>query len=169
MSRTESIGFDEVVRATVAATQEVFNTMIQIPVTAGRVVETFEPIDADIVSIVGLAGKRAGYLIFAIDGESARRVTQAILGLEHSPGAQGLRDTMGEMANIIGGSLRSIFPEELGSVALGLPLIMSGCIAPVDDPGESGETAMQLNRFGAVVPFHASDGSHLRFQLIVFV
>ena len=64
----------------IAATQDTFRAYLSIEVLAGNVLEKVEPVEADVVGIVGIAGARVGYILFAVDQATAELV--AILGRE---------------------------------------------------------------------------------------
>jgi len=85
------------------------------------------------------------------------------------PDEESIRDAIGELTNNIAGVFKTKYHEQYGSVALGLPLIVSGTIRPVSDGGTqepASTSSMNVQCKGVTIPFKTLDG---KFALRVMV
>ncbi|MDD3295149.1 MAG: chemotaxis protein CheX, partial [Geobacteraceae bacterium] len=82
---------------------------------------------------------------------------------------EAIRDSIGELTNNIAGVFKSKYHEQYGSVALGLPLVVSGKIRPVSEPPEPAEvTSMNIQCKGVTIPFKSIDGN-ISFRIMVYM
>lgn len=163
-----AITFEEIMFTIMSATQDIIKTYLNIEVFAGKVERGIDPVNSDIVGIIGVGGDRVGYVLFSTGLPTARRVAQIMLGMD-DPNEESMRDAVGELTNNIAGLFKNKFQEEYGNVALGLPLVVSGLIHPLGteggkDPGSS--VAMQFK--GVTIPFRSVDGS-MMFRVMVLL
>ncbi|MBU1220927.1 chemotaxis protein CheX [Myxococcota bacterium] len=164
----ENITFEEIMFTVIEATQDTFRAYMNIEVFAGKVKKSIEPIDADIVGIVGVAGSRVGYMILSLDSATARLITEELTQMEN-PDEETQRDSIGELINIIAGSIKSKYHEQYGKVDLGLPLIMSGRLTPkgaISAADQDSSLSVQSN--GVVIPFRGF-GENLNFSVMVYM
>src|ERR1700741_1520799 len=108
-----------------SATQDTFKAYMNIDLLAGKVEKRVDPVDSDVTGIVGVAGDRVGYIIFATDKKTAQHVAKALLMVDEADD-DCIRDAVGELANNIAGAFKTKYHEQYGHVALGLPLVVSG-------------------------------------------
>lgn len=161
-----AISFEEIMFTIMSATQETFKSYMTTEVFAGQVEKKVDPVDSDVVGIVGIAGERVGYILFATEMDTARCIAMEMLMLDEADD-ESIRDSIGELANNIAGSFKTKYHAQYGSVALGLPLIVSGKLRPVsDDSGESASMNVQCK--GVTIPFKSGDG-RMNFRVMVYM
>lgn len=111
----------------IESTQEIFSSMVMLEVTPG---EPFIRIDEKLVNsisgIVGLAGTTKGMLAIHMSNDAALAVTTAFLGMEVSEIDEDVRDAIGELANMLAGSLKSILDPNGGDIKLSMPSAVYG-------------------------------------------
>lgn len=163
-----AITFEEIMFTIMSATQDTFMTYIGREILAGKIEKKIEPVESDVVGIVGVAGDRVGYIMFATEKSSATLVAQELLMTEET-NEEAIRDAIGELTNNIAGVFKSKYHEQYGSVALGLPLVVSGKIRPVSEPPEPAEkTSMNIQCKGVTIPFKSLDGA-ITFRVMVYM
>jgi len=155
-----AIPFEDIMFTIMSATQDTFKSYMNIELLAGKVEKKVEPVDSDVTGIVGIAGDRVGYIIIATDKASAQRIAKELLMVDEADD-ECIRDTMGELANNIAGSFKTKYHEQYGSVALGLPLVVSGQLQAISDPPGSADQTSSINVQckGVTIPFRTADGS----------
>ena len=157
------ISFEEIMFTIMAATQDTFKTYLDIDIYAGKVEKKVDPVDSDVVGIVGIAGDRVGYIILGTEGKVAFDIAKALLMMD-DPDEESIRDAIGELTNNIAGVFKTKYHEQYGSVALGLPLIVSGKIRPIQD----GKSSMNVQCKGVTIPFKSLDGV-LALRVMVYI
>lgn len=109
------------------STQEIFSSMIMLDVTAGDPFERQDaPLKNSISGIIGLAGTQKGMLAIHMPSQAALAVTTAFLGMEVDEIDEDVRDAIGELANMLGGSLKSILDPNGSGVQLSMPSAVHG-------------------------------------------
>ncbi len=160
------ITFEEIMFTIMSATQDTFKNYLGVDIYAGKVEKKVDPVDSDVVGIVGVAGDRVGYIILGTDSAAAVTIAKQLLMLDE-PDEESIRDAIGELTNNIAGVFKTRYHEQYGSVALGLPLVVSGTIRTMGDEGEKpGGSSMNVQCKGVTIPFRSLDGS---FSLRVMV
>jgi len=164
-----AITFEEVMFTIMSATQDTFKSYMNMEIFAGKVERKVEPLDSDVVGIVGVAGERVGYIMFAAGAETALLVSKELLMLD-DPDEESVRDAIGELTNNIAGFFKTKYHEQYGSVALGLPLVVSGKIRPLTEPSEpaSDKASMNVQCKGVTIPFRSLDGTAM-FRVMVYM
>ena len=164
-----SITFEEIMFTIMSATQDTFKSYMDTDTYAGKVEKKINPMRSDIVGIVGVAGDRVGYILFATERESAVEIAKALLMLEDAD-EEAISDAVGEVTNNIAGVFKTKYHEQYGSVALGLPLVVSGRIRPVSEPPETPtkEGSMSVQCKGVTIPFATMDGK-ITFRVMVYM
>lgn len=154
-----TISFEEIMFTIMSATQDTFKSYMSIDLLAGKVEKKLEPVDSDVTGIVGIAGDRVGYIIIATNKLSAQRVAKELLMVDEAD-EECIRDAMGELANNIAGVFKTKYHEQYGSVALGLPLVVSGQLRAISEPPDPNEsTSINVQCKGVTIPFKTADGS----------
>src|SRR4051812_31838776 len=99
---------DHVLGRLLAATEEVFETMVFTPLSAGP------PLDGDVavppanvVATVAFAGHRCGLVSFRSSIGAARAIAGAMLGEPADALNRDMPDAIGEITNMIAGSFRT--------------------------------------------------------------
>ncbi|HOP40927.1 MAG TPA: chemotaxis protein CheX [Geobacteraceae bacterium] len=162
------ITFEEIMFTIMSATQDTFMTYMGMEILAGKIEKKIEPVESDVVGIVGVAGERVGYIMYATDKNAAYQVAKELLMMEDAD-EEAIRDAIGELTNNIAGVFKSKYHEQYGSVALGLPLVVSGKIRPVSEPPEPEQnTTMNIQCKGVTIPFKSLDGG-ISFRIMVYM
>jgi chemotaxis protein CheX len=109
------------------ATQEIFSSMIMLDVSPG---EPFKRTNAmlqnSISGIIGLAGETKGMLAIHLSNEAALAVTTAFLGMEVEEIDEDVCDAVGELANMLGGSLKAVLDPSGSAINLSMPSAVHG-------------------------------------------
>ncbi|NTV48308.1 MAG: chemotaxis protein CheX [Geobacteraceae bacterium] len=154
-----AISFEEIMFTIMSATQDTFKSYMNIDLLAGKVEKKVEPVDSDVTGIVGIAGDRVGYIIISTDKASAQCVAKELLMVDEAD-EECIRDAMGELANNIAGVFKTKYHEQYGSVALGLPLVVSGQLRAISEPPDLSPTAsLNVQCKGVTIPFKTADGT----------
>jgi CheY-specific phosphatase CheX len=163
------ITFEEIMFTIMSATQDTFKSYMDTDIYAGKVEKKINPMGSDVVGIVGVAGDRVGYILVAAERKSAEQVAKELLMLEEADD-ESINDAMGEVTNNIAGVFKTKYHELYGSVALGLPLVVSGRIRPIDEfpdePVKDGSMSVQCK--GVTIPFTTMDG-RISFRVMVYI
>jgi CheY-specific phosphatase CheX len=160
-----AISFEEIMFTIMSATQDTFKNYLGVDIYAGKVEKKVDPVDSDVVGIVGVAGDRVGYIILGADSAAAVTIAKQLLMMDE-PDAESIRDAIGELTNNIAGVFKTKYHEEYGSVALGFPLVVSGKIRTMGEPGQDPGSSMNVQCKGVTIPFKSLDGA---FTLRVMV
>lgn len=152
-----------------SATQDTFKSYLNMEIFAGKVEKKIDPVDSDVVGIIGVAGERVGYIIFATGKDTALLVSKELLMMD-DPDEESVRDAVGELTNNIAGVFKTKYHEYYGSVALGFPLVVSGKIRPLSEPPEpsSDKPSMNVQCKGVTIPFRSLDG-RVEFRVMVYM
>lgn len=154
-----TISFEEIMFTIMSATQDTFKSYMDIDLLAGKVEKRVDPVDSDVTGIVGVAGERVGYIIIATDKQSAQIVAKELLMVEEAD-EECIRDAVGELTNNIAGVFKTKYHEQYGSVALGLPLVISGQLRAISDPPSENEpSSINVQCKGVTIPFRNADGT----------
>lgn len=164
------ITIEEIMFTIMSATQETFKSYLNADIYAGKVERKVYPLDSDVVGIIGIAGERVGYIIFTTEMQTAKVIAAELLAMDE-PDEESIRDAVGELANNIAGMFKSKYHEQYGSVALGLPLVVSGKVRPVGDsmgPESSASPSMNVQCKGITIPFKSLDNK-MGFRVMVYM
>jgi chemotaxis protein CheX len=96
-----------------AATRDVFSTMLQMELVAQTAYRNHTPlVGADVTAFIGLAGELLGSLSIHATREQAQAFTARLLGAEphEITDENAISDAMGEISNMVAGSLKQSFP-----------------------------------------------------------
>lgn len=89
-----------------SATEEVFDTMLALPLTAQPDVTGPLETPANVVATVAFAGHRRGLVVIYSSMAAARTITGAMLGIDANTVTSEIPDAMGEIANMVAGTFR---------------------------------------------------------------
>lgn len=112
------------------STREVFSTMVMMELSDEFPLK--EPIThfkCSITGMVGFAGTYSGVISMHCPVALAKKVTAAMLGMEESEveeGGEDLNDAIGEIANMLGGSVKMILSKGGLDVKLSIPTVIAG-------------------------------------------
>jgi CheY-specific phosphatase CheX len=150
-----------------AATQDTFKSYMGKDIFAGKVEKKIDPVNSDMVGIIGVAGDRVGYILFATEAATAVQIAKELLMID-DPDEESIRDAVGELTNNIAGVFKNKYHEQYGNVALGLPLVVSGVIRPLSSEPASEGGSMNVQCKGVTIPFMSMDGL-ISFRVMVYM
>ena len=81
---------------------------------------------SDMAAMVGLAGELSGVLSIRCPAEAAASLTSKMLAAEVAPSDSDTRDALGEIANVIAGTLKAKVPGLDDRCLLSIPTIVIG-------------------------------------------
>jgi chemotaxis protein CheX len=122
-------GPDEIIPAVLSATQDVFSTMLSLPLEPAQPrEEASDPAAFDgVVALVGIAGDWVGTGRVSCSAQFACLIAGALL---MSPPFESVNeevlDAVAEVSNMIIGNVKTFFEERLGSMALSIPTVVFG-------------------------------------------
>ncbi|MDD2557234.1 MAG: chemotaxis protein CheX [Desulfuromonadaceae bacterium] len=135
------------------ATQAVFDTMLMLPVTSGVALPDKVYLFNDSISgMLGFSGDVQGMLTIHCPQQIAFCITGQLLGMEVDGMDEDVKDTIGEMANMILGGIKDAFLERGTDISLAVPTVMSGRSYRVKTVDYASWTT---------VPFYLDDGEFL--------
>ena len=135
------------------ATQEIFQSMLAFEVQPGAPMVERQKLLRDTVSgMVGMAGLYRGMLAIHVPYTIAKNITSTFLCIEVEDIDDDVKDAIGELANMLAGSVKSMLTDNGKDVKLAIPSAVCGreyeveCLADGD---------------GVVVPFQLDGGEFL--------
>lgn len=109
------------------STQEIFSSMILLDVTPGEpFIRNKDKLTNSISGIIGLAGSTRGMLAVHMANAAALAVTSAFLGTVVEEIDDDVRDAIGELANMLAGSIKSILDPNGSDIKLSMPSAIYG-------------------------------------------
>ena len=127
ISQATSFTEERVAGYVIDATKEVFSTMVMM-----EVVDDFplkEPVSrfkCSITGMVGFAGTYSGVISIHCPVALALKITSNMLGVECDEVNDDLNDAIGEIANMLGGSVKQVLSKGGLDVKLSIPTVISG-------------------------------------------
>lgn len=111
----------------IESTQEIFSTMVMMEVVASLDSHDDQSIHCDsITGLIGLAGTYKGVLAIHMPNAVALAVTSSFLGMDVEEINADVEDAIGELANMLGGNIKTILSENGRDINLSLPSTISG-------------------------------------------
>jgi chemotaxis protein CheX len=111
----------------IEATKEIFIGMVMMDISvAGEPLTTLGPLKNSITGMVGLAGVHKGVLAVHFPKQVALDVTGSFLGVEVDEINADVQDAIGEIANMLGGNLKTILSDRGKDIQLSLPSTIYG-------------------------------------------
>lgn len=132
------------------ATRGVFEMMLGCTVTRSQQMPSPE---GDITAMVGLAGALCGVLSIRCCLETASLLASKMLGIDTAEAEAATRDALGEIANVVAGSLKTAVPGLEDSCFLSTPTVVIGHDFKVYSLGNSTTTVVPLEVEGSRVWF----------------
>jgi len=111
----------------IEAAKEIFSTMVmmEISVDGERATDTVVLYNS-ISGVIGLAGTHKGVLAIHIPKPVAMAITGSFLGMDVDEINEDVKDAVGELANMLGGNVKSILSENGRDIDLSLPSTITG-------------------------------------------
>jgi chemotaxis protein CheX len=111
----------------VESAQEIFSSMIMMDITVSDVNDgAHHTLEDSISGIIGLAGMRKGVLAIHLPKVVALAITSSFLGMEVEEINEDVEDAVGELANMLGGNVKTILSERGRDIELSMPSTISG-------------------------------------------
>lgn len=127
ISQSTSLTEDQVAGYVIDATKEVFSTMVMMDVVDDFPLK--EPVSrfkCSITGMVGFAGTYSGVISIHCPVSLAQKITSNMLGIECDEINEDLNDAIGEIANMLGGSVKQVLSKGGLDVKLSIPTVISG-------------------------------------------
>lgn len=118
---------EQLAKYIIDATQEVFSTMVMMEAMDDYPLR--DPINrfkCSITGMVGFAGIYSGVISIHCPVELALKITSSMLGMECDEVNEDLNDAIGEIANMLGGSVKQVLSKGGLDVKLSIPTVISG-------------------------------------------
>ena len=142
--------FDEISDKIIESTIEIFTGMVMMEVTvAGGPMAELGPLKQSITGMVGLAGTHKGVLAVHFPKQIALDVTSNFLGMDVDEINEDVQDAIGEIANMLGGNLKTILSDKGRDIQLSLPSTISG---------DEYHFSSQADAEQIILPFQAPSG-----------
>ncbi len=111
----------------IESAKEIFSTMIMMEIEVSKEESGDQLGLTDSISgIIGLAGMRKGVLAIHLPKEVAMAITGNFLGMEVTEVNEDVEDAVGELANMLGGNVKTILSEKGRDIELSMPSTISG-------------------------------------------
>ncbi len=111
----------------IEATSEIFTTMVMMEVEVEESSQLEGNILKDsITGLIGLAGNYKGVVAIHLPQAIACEITSQFLGVEVDGINDDVEDAVGEIANMLGGNIKSFLSESGKDIDLSLPSTISG-------------------------------------------
>jgi chemotaxis protein CheX len=91
-----------------------------------RIVPATNPPHCGLTAMIGLAGHPTGILELSCELPAASRIAARMLGTDGVGSADEARDALGEVCNMVAGSLKSALPPPEDHCVLSVPTVVSG-------------------------------------------
>lgn len=119
--------FEEVGEKVIETTIEIFTTMVMMDVaSSGAPLNELGSLQKSITGMIGLAGTHKGVLAVHFPNKVAMAITSNFLGMDVEDMNEDVQDAIGEIANMLGGNLKTILSEKGKDIILSLPSTISG-------------------------------------------
>ncbi len=137
----------------VDATTEIFETMLMMTASPGEpLAQRVCPFKCSVSGIIGMAGLYKGMLAIHVPAPVAKSITGNFLGMDVEEINEDVQDAIGELANMLGGSLKMALSENGKDIQLSIPSAICGEEYSMDCAAEA---------IGVMVPFSVPEGDFL--------
>lgn len=114
---------DKIVESTV----EIFTSMVMMEITVSdKSSPEVDRLENTITGVIGLAGKYKGILVIHFPYNVAFTITSNFLGIDVEEMNEDVEDAIGEIANMLGGSIKSVLSDNGKDIDLSLPSTVFG-------------------------------------------
>jgi chemotaxis protein CheX len=111
----------------IESAKEIFSSMVMMEIAVnGELTENSPALHESISGVIGLAGTHKGVLAIHIPNKVAMAITSAFLGMDVEEINEDVEDAVGELANMLGGNVKSILSEKGRDISLSLPSTITG-------------------------------------------
>lgn len=110
----------------VASIQNVFSTMLQLPLEVGEpAIKSGAHPEYDISGIIGMSGDVVGSVVLSFPTDAAVSIVQLFTGTELDAESEDFADAIGELVNMVSGGAKAGFPESK-RVSISCPSVVIG-------------------------------------------
>lgn len=111
----------------IEAAQEIFSTMVMMEVSAVEgTPDGLSSFQDSISGVIGLTGTHKGVLAIHLPHVVAMAITGSFLGMDVDSINEDVEDAVGELANMMGGNVKSILSEKGRDIELSMPTTIQG-------------------------------------------
>ena len=111
----------------IESAKEIFSSMIMMEIEGSEDKgETNQVLEDSISGIIGLAGMRKGVLAIHLPNAVAMAITGNFLGMDVTEINEDVEDAVGELANMLGGNVKTILSEKGRDIELSMPSTITG-------------------------------------------
>lgn len=136
----------EFAKKIVETTEEIFNTMIFMEISSLPPLEQDkQAIGCHISAMIGLSGSFTAMLSIHCPEAVGLAISGAMLGMEFEEVDADVKDTMGEIANMLAGGLKERFASEELMLQLAIPTAITGKSFTIAPPKRSNRVIIPFN------------------------
>jgi chemotaxis protein CheX len=118
---------EQLAKYIIDATKEVFSTMVMMdPADDYPMQEPVNRFKCSITGMVGFAGTYSGVISMHCPVGLAMKITSNMLGMECDEVNEDLNDAIGEISNMLGGSVKQVLSKGGLDVKLSIPTVIAG-------------------------------------------
>lgn len=118
---------EDLAKYVIDATKEVFSTMVMMdPTDEYPMQEPVNRFKCSITGMVGFAGTYSGVISMHCPVSLAMKITSNMLGMECDEVNEDLNDAIGEISNMLGGSVKQVLSKGGLDVKLSIPTVIAG-------------------------------------------
>ncbi len=108
------------------STKEIFSSMVMMEVSVKEVMAEHGPLYDTITGMIGLAGTHKGILAIHVPYTVAMAITSSFLMMDITEINEDVHDAIGEVANMLGGNVKTILSDNGRDIDLSLPSTIAG-------------------------------------------
>ena len=110
----------------IEATREIFSSMVMMDISVKEVMTDHGPLHDTITGMIGLAGTHKGVLAVHVPYTVAMAITSSFLMMDVNEINADVHDAISEIANMLGGNVKTILSEKGRDINLSLPSTIAG-------------------------------------------
>ncbi len=110
----------------IESTKEIFSSMVMMEISVKEIMTDHGPLNDTITGMIGLAGTHKGVLAVHIPYGVAMAITSSFLMMDVTEINEDVHDAVGEIANMLGGNVKTILSDNGRDIDLSLPTTIAG-------------------------------------------
>jgi len=110
----------------IEATMDIFSSMVMMDITVKEIMTDHGQLQDSITGMIGLAGTHKGVLAVHFPYTVAMAITSSFLMMDVEEINEDVHDAVGEIANMLGGNVKTILSEKGRDINLSLPSTIAG-------------------------------------------
>ena len=123
------------IRPFISSIQNVFSTMLQLPVTVGEPrLKRGEERENDVSGIIGMSGDVTGNVVLSFRQDTAEAVVALFCGQKLALSSPDFADAIGELVNMVSGGAKALFKDR--KVSISCPSVVIGPNHQVQRPSD---------------------------------